>query len=1436
MRRLTRLAVFLAALILIPLVLAGAALLFAQTSPGRTMVANLVSSLASGPDRTLTIGSLEGKVPFDMTLRNVALADADGTWLEIDRARLAWNPVALGSGRLVIEAIEVGEVDVARAPLPGEAPAEPGGMPVLPFELILDRLSVERLVLAEPLLGEAATLGIEGSARLGEPSEGLSAQLSVERLDGTAGRIDADMTYAPETELLNIRLGVDEAPGGIVSRMIGTPGLPALRLNVDGEGTLDDFTAELTLAAEDRARAQGTAAMRRVAEGRRLEAALTGELAGLVPADLSGLVEGTTTLNAEAVFRDAGPIDVETFQVLTAAGLVSVSGVVDRQGAGLGLDFEVVAGESRRFSGVMPVPASWTGIEASGRIEGPVDRPGVRMRLTGEGVSVDGNRIGELDTTLEATPRGPLGDPATTVDVVLDGNAGGISPADARLAQAVGGQAAWRIAGSGSRAGGFDADEARVELPAGTVTWTGLVTAERIDGRVATEGFDLAVVSGLAGRDLAGQARLHADVAAAFDGRSLSIDADGAVTNPRTGIAALDGAVGGEVTIAGGVRRAEDGSFAFDSVRIDGETVALAADGRADTGSADVTATVALSDLSRLDGRLTGRANVEARLTGSLEDLALDGRATLSDATAMDRPLDGLEVEVQAVDLTGAPRGSFGLGGSVDGKPVTGTGRFAQAGGGYALNGLDVGVGTVRIAGDVTLDEAMRGVGRLTLRAGDLADVSALLLTDLAGALDADVELNVSGGVQVARVRADGRSLRFDETRIGNVTATANLTDPAGSLSLDADVVAQAINAGGTRLDRVEITADGGLDASEFRIDASGFDAGLQAAGRLSRPDGAITVDLASLSITGRGRTARLTSPSTIRVVDGGAEIANLSLTTGQGSLTVSGRAAQTLDLTATLDALPVSLVEIAAPGTGISGTVSGNARLTGPAGDPRGNYRLNVSGLSVPAMRQAGLAALGVSASGEVANGRVGVQANVSGPTGMSLDVSGSVPMAAGGSLDITTRGRIQLAMFSDLLAATGDRIAGPLDVDLRISGPAAQPAVSGTARMSGGSFTSPLNGITLTDIALQATGRERALEISSLSARTSNGGQVSGSGSVTVDPAAGFPIDLRLRAQNAQLISSDVVTATADADLTLRGPAARRPQLGGTVTVRRMEITLPETLGRSGAVIQVQHRNAPAALQAQIAREARREEAARTGGGAAPFAMELDLRVVAANQVFVRGQGIDAELGGEVTVRGTSANPVVLGGFDLRRGQVVLLSQRINFTHGRITFPGTLDPELDLVAETTARSITARIGVTGRASAPRVGFSSSPELPEDEVLSRLLFDKATAELTAGEAIQLAQAVAQLTGVAGGGDGLVENLRRKLGVDVLDVTAGADGPALGIGRYIDDNIYLGVRQGATAQSSRVTVDIDITPNIKARGEVGADGRSSVGVSVEWDY
>jgi len=101
---------------------------------------------------------------------------------------------------------------------------------------------------------------------------------------------------------------------------------------------------------------------------------------------------------------------------------------------------------------------------------------------------------------------------------------------------------------------------------------------------------------------------------------------------------------------------------------------------------------------------------------------------------------------------------------------------------------------------------------------------------------------------------------------------------------------------------------------------------------------------------------------------------------------------------------------------------------------------------------------------------------------------------------------------------------------------------------------------------------------------------------------------------------------------------------------------------------------------------------------------------------------------------------------------------------------------------------------------------------------------------------VQLASQVSELGGLTGG-PGVLDKLKSSLGVDRLDVTTTEDGDvAVTAGSYVNENLYVGVEQGTPSKSSRVKVDLDITKNIKLRGEAGADGESKLGVGVEWEY
>jgi len=140
----------------------------------------------------------------------------------------------------------------------------------------------------------------------------------------------------------------------------------------------------------------------------------------------------------------------------------------------------------------------------------------------------------------------------------------------------------------------------------------------------------------------------------------------------------------------------------------------------------------------------------------------------------------------------------------------------------------------------------------------------------------------------------------------------------------------------------------------------------------------------------------------------------------------------------------------------------------------------------------------------------------------------------------------------------------------------------------------------------------------------------------------------------------------------------------------------------------------------------------------------------------------------------------------------------------------------------------------VTGRVSDPAIVFSSEPELPQDEVLSRLIFGRSITELSA---LQVARLAASATQLAGGGDStLLDSFRQSTGLDELDIVTDSSGDAaVRAGRYINDNIYLGVEAGASG-STRGTINIDITDSLKATGAAGSDGNSSIGVFLEKDY
>lgn len=1403
-----------------------------QAQSDQGVLASLISRLLSTPTTRVTIGSIEGALSSNAVIRDVRIADRNGVWLNLDRARLVWSRTALLRGRLQVDELTIDRLRVQRRPLPAEEGAPVSDEPILPelpVRVIIDRFALQELALGEPVLGTEARLSAAGSAQIGDPSEGLDLTFAAQRLDAP-GQLSIDLTYVPQTNRLALNLTHQEPAGGIAARLLDLPGLPPVDLKLAGQGPLRDFAARLDFSAGPTIGASGTTTVRRTNAAYGLNVDLAARIEGLLPAPVAPVFSGTTQLVGNVNVADDGGIRFQPVQITSNVARFDMSGTIS---PGQVLDLRLNARAlptdgSRTRAGEAEIAR----LNFDGTVQGPLTAPRVNGSLEAAEVRLPQGSLDGLTARVTMNPVEGVS-PPDRFAFVIDANASGIRPADQALARAVGTTLSVISRGSFDLEGVANVETARIETSTAQASFTGRVGSTVLDGSLEASIPALAPFSGIAGRTLRGSAALTARLSGNPRRYDMAAVIDARLRELSTGTPALDGLLGRSVTTAGTLRRIPNG-FAFEDFRIDGSHLDARVDGRATQSTADLGLDVTIDELRHVDGRINaGRANLAARLSGSLERPDVTGRATLADVRALGRSIPRLALDLNARDVTGALDAALTLDGRVDDKPATGSLHLAKPPeGGWLLDRLDLDIGSVALNGNLRLGSDQLAQGQISLSGSNFDDLSPLVLTKLDGALDAVVSFSARNGGQDLLITARGSRFAAADVAVRDFDTRLTIQDLYRRPMIDGSVSAAALTAAGQTYRDLRFIAEGTPAASRFTASATGQGFNLDAQGRVV-PGDATRIELASFTARRGGRRLALAQPATIALQDGSVALSGLVIAADQGRVALSGTIGDRLNLSVDIRNLPLQTAEIVMPNLGLAGTVNGSAAITGTASSPSGTYRLNVSGLATMQTRQAGLLPLSIEAQGRVADQRVGVDARVTvGRTG-TFQVSGSVPIEAASELALKVSGRADLAIANTVLSASGQRLTGAANLDLSVAGTVSDPRIQGTVAIANGSFSDALQGIQLNGIAGRLAARGQVLFIESLTAQTPNSGSLAARGQVTIDPVAGFPSEIRITGSRAQLVSNETVEASADLDLTLSGPLLSRPRAAGRVNIITMNVSVPDRLPTTLRPLPgTRHVRPTPTAAARLALTQRRQSASAKG---TPFRAELDLTLTAQNRIFVRGRGINAELGGDLRLQGTTQDPIAIGAFDLRRGRFDLLGQRIEFVRGRLDFTGDLTPSLDFLAETQAGGVTARIGVTGPASSPEFTFGSDPDLPQDEVLSRILFQKPSGGLSAGQALQLAQAVAQLSG--GSGNDAFERLRRSLGVDSLDITVGAGGgPGVGVSRYISDNVRVGVRAGAQPEENAVTIDIDLTRRLKAQGEVNAEGGSSVGLGFEWEY
>ncbi|MEQ9190174.1 MAG: translocation/assembly module TamB domain-containing protein [Alphaproteobacteria bacterium] len=470
-------------------------------------------------------------------------------------------------------------------------------------------------------------------------------------------------------------------------------------------------------------------------------------------------------------------------------------------------------------------------------------------------------------------------------------------------------------------------------------------------------------------------------------------------------------------------------------------------------------------------------------------------------------------------------------------------------------------------------------------------------------------------------------------------------------------------------------------------------------------------------------------------------------------------------------------------------------------------------------------------------------------------LTLAGTVPLdfaidpfvlapAGDRALALTADGTVSAGWLGDLLLGPDHRLAGRIELTGRAEGTPDNPRLDGRMAMADGAYINTVAGLSLTALNASVVASESTAQVQ-LTSQTAGGGALEASGHMRFAAAgasndvsngvtAGLsePVfDVRIGLDEARLVNRDEVTALASGALSLAGPLSGL-RLSGALVMEPVEVSLAGRLPPGVAELAV----------VEIGGAERPQVAAPDDPASDGLSLALDLTLQFPRRLFVRGLGLDSEWQGALEVSGDIGQPLVDGDLAFVRGSYSFAGRAFSLDGSTIQVRpvnGVNQLSLGVRATRQIPGGTAIIDITGPPSAPQLAVSSDPPLPQEEVLSRVIFDRASARLTAIEAAQLAQSAAALSGSGGAGPDVLGWARQILGVDQLDITPGdgnGGGPGLRAGRYVGEGIFIGARQGTDAGSTAATVEIEVTPNISLESDVGQTGSGRVGFLWNWSY
>lgn len=844
-----------------------------------------------------------------------------------------------------------------------------------------------------------------------------------------------------------------------------------------------------------------------------------------------------------------------------------------------------------------------------------------------------------------------------------------------------------------------------------------------------------------------------------------------------------------------------------------------------------------IDELKALSPDFEGPLSIDGDVSGPLDGPVVSLRLASERVAIRQETLDEIKLSLD-VDLAQSPMATEITGSAqiVEGELKVNIKAAQVEGNHLQLDPLSLQGAGIDVTGALNIDLSTGlATGNVDAEFETLALPSALLAVPLSGGGAARVDLSNEGNIQKADLNARAESLRFAGAKAGMAEVAAEGEWRGGAArSLDVTIVGNNGFVGDQALASIQATAIGPLSELEVKVAASAPDdvPRVTLAGEIDMASDDMILSLADFALADAWGALSLLKPARIEVTNAYIRSSPILLAADDGTVTTQldlNQITGVVQASLVAENLPFDLLSTLDPDLPITGRFTVDASLEGALSSPSGFARFYTTDIALP---DTGLDAVGVDVDVTLADRRLSLSASVAGVSEVPATINGSLPFVLNLSkgqvsmpLDEPVDGAVQWAGDIQpvwaVLPLISHRLTGGADLDLNVSGTLNEPEVTGYASLAEGVYENLDLGTLVRDLNFDLSANTISDLGFELSGSDGDGGLISGSGALTRALNGELAGGLALKLDRLRLVRRDDLKIKGSGEL-IYGVTPERDRIAGDVQVESAELSLTASYAEAVPTLDVVDPNAPqTAPQAQ-----------RVGKET-----DLAIAITAPKGIDVVGRGLDSEWTADVNLGGTLASPELTGSLDVTRGEFSFLGELFDLSQGEVRFTGggQIDPELSIIATRSTGGITAQVEVQGRASSPSITLGSIPVLPQDEVLSRILFGRSAGQLGPLEAVQLANAATELAGLAGRG-GVVGSLRRGVGLDVFRFGSDAGGSTVVVGERISRNVFVGVEQGLEGQGSQFIIEWQLTDNLGLKSTTRQDTGADIGLRWSRDY